>query len=188
MASLPAQRPAVHVDRRRCTRMYETRNETAQIDPSAAPVQYFCVYGPAWTCYCGSTPNASRARTSSPSAGSAKRCFRTDMHASIAVTPGHPSRSAGRDDLRHVFGTATCIWPPLTHTAAQPRRVKDHEIRCFCRSQALICVSGCGAGGARTHDRRIMSPARQQPLSGWLAWADIGSRDRAQADLDTYWA
>jgi len=30
---LPAQQVAVHVDRRCCTWMYETRNETAQICP-----------------------------------------------------------------------------------------------------------------------------------------------------------
>jgi len=31
--SSPAQRAAVDADRRLCTWMYETRNETAQIDP-----------------------------------------------------------------------------------------------------------------------------------------------------------
>jgi hypothetical protein len=31
--SLPTQPSAMHADRRRCTWMYETRNETAQIDP-----------------------------------------------------------------------------------------------------------------------------------------------------------
>ena len=32
--SLTAQRPAVHADGRRCTWMYETRNETTQVDGS----------------------------------------------------------------------------------------------------------------------------------------------------------
>jgi hypothetical protein len=31
--SLPAQRPEMHAHGRGCTCMYETRNETAQIDP-----------------------------------------------------------------------------------------------------------------------------------------------------------
>jgi hypothetical protein len=31
----PAQRPAVYADRRWCTWMYETRNDTTQVDPSA---------------------------------------------------------------------------------------------------------------------------------------------------------
>src|SRR5262249_20787493 len=44
------------------------------------------------------------------------------------------------------------------------------------------------AGGTRTHDRRIMSPARQQPLSGSLTWADMDGRHHAQADLGTYLA
>jgi len=30
---LPAQRPMVYADRRRCTWVYETRNETVQIRP-----------------------------------------------------------------------------------------------------------------------------------------------------------
>src|SRR5437867_6846355 len=43
--------------------------------------------GTAWTCCCGSTPSALWARTSSPSAGSAKRCARTDV-ASPPADPG----------------------------------------------------------------------------------------------------
>jgi hypothetical protein len=35
--SLAAQRPAVHADRRRCTWMYETRNETADRVYSSSP-------------------------------------------------------------------------------------------------------------------------------------------------------
>ena len=34
---LPAERPVIHADRRRCTWMYETRNETAQIDSPTGP-------------------------------------------------------------------------------------------------------------------------------------------------------
>jgi hypothetical protein len=33
MVYLPAQRAAVHADGRRCTWMYETKNETAQMAP-----------------------------------------------------------------------------------------------------------------------------------------------------------
>jgi hypothetical protein len=34
-----------------------------------------------------------------------------------------------------------------------------------------------GAGGTRIHDRRIMSPARQQLVPWSLAWAEMGWRD-----------
>ena len=43
-------------------------------------------------------------------------------------------------------------------------------------------------GWDSNHDRRIMSPARQQPSSGWLAWADTVWRHAAQTDFGTYWA
>jgi hypothetical protein len=39
-----------------------------------------------------------------------------------------------------------------------------------------------------SHERRIMSPARQQPQPGALNWADKGGGDHAQADLGTYLA
>ena len=45
-----------------------------------------------------------------------------------------------------------------------------------------------GAGGARTHDRRIMSPDRQHLASGCLTWEDIESRDHARADSGTHLA
>jgi hypothetical protein len=48
MVSLPAQRPAVHADGRRCTWMYETRNETARIGPPAG--------GDAWPCGVSHSP------------------------------------------------------------------------------------------------------------------------------------
>jgi integrase len=50
------------------------------------------------------------ARTSSPSAGSAKRCGRTDMD---AVSPSDLG-------LGHVLGTATCISPPTTAYSRTP--------------------------------------------------------------------
>ena len=40
MVYVPAQRPAVYGDERRCTWMYEARNETAQIDPPAGRVAW----------------------------------------------------------------------------------------------------------------------------------------------------
>ena len=43
-----------------------------------------------------------------------------------------------------------------------------------------------GAARTRTQDRRIMSPARQQPTAGLLTWADMESHDHAQADLGTF--
>jgi hypothetical protein len=46
----------------------------------------------------------------------------------------------------------------------------------------------CGAGGARTHDRRIMSPVRQHPSPRPLTWANVGSRHVVQADFGTYLA
>jgi integrase len=57
---------------------------------------------------CGSTPSASWARTSSPSAGSAKRFFRTERGCLCPSDLG----------LGHVLGTATCTSPP---TAAHSR-------------------------------------------------------------------
>ena len=57
------------------------------------------------------------------------------------------------------------------------------------RPVTASCQVRCGgAGGARTHDRRIMSPARQQPSSGQLTWADVLSRNHDLADLGTYLA
>ena len=59
------------------------------------------------------------------------------------------------------------------HTATQPRRIEDRERQAF--PQVIRALSGLkesGAGGARTHDRRIMSPARQQLMSDCLTWAD----------------
>jgi hypothetical protein len=44
------------------------------------------------------------------------------------------------------------------------------------------------SGGRAPYDRRIMSPVRQQPSSGWLTWADMESRDHARTDLGTYLA
>ena len=43
-----------------------------------------------------------------------------------------------------------------------------------------------GAGGARTHDRRIMSPIRQQRLAGGLTWVNGSSRRPAQPHFGTY--
>ena len=45
-----------------------------------------------------------------------------------------------------------------------------------------------GAGGARTHDRRIMSPARQQAALRQLTWAGTDERDAVRADFGTHWA
>ena len=63
--------------------------------------------GTASTCYCGSTPSASSARTSWPSAGSPRRCARTE--------------------LGHVLGTATCIWPPVAAHSSHERCEQDHD-------------------------------------------------------------
>ncbi len=50
-------------------------------------------------------------------------------------------------------------------------------------------VSRCRwCGGARTHDRRIMSPARQQSWSGRLSWANLADRDGAPPYFGTYLA
>jgi hypothetical protein len=45
-----------------------------------------------------------------------------------------------------------------------------------------------GAAGTRTQDRRIMSPARQQPVPYVVTWADTGSRDHGCGDLGTHLA
>ena len=49
MVSLAAHRLAVHADGRWCTQMYETRNETAQIELSAGLADRQCVLAIAWT-------------------------------------------------------------------------------------------------------------------------------------------
>jgi hypothetical protein len=43
-----------------------------------------------------------------------------------------------------------------------------------------------GAGGTRTHDRRIMSPVRQQVPLCLLTWANADDRDAAQPDFGAY--
>ena len=54
----------------------------------------------AWTCCCASTPSASWASPSWPSAGSAKRCARTDM--SGRRPPGKPAFRTSERGLRPV--------------------------------------------------------------------------------------
>jgi hypothetical protein len=46
----------------------------------------------------------------------------------------------------------------------------------------------CGAGGARTHDRRIMSPFRSQSASWRLTWPDAVCGDLAPPHFGTYLA
>ena len=75
-----------------------------------------------------------------------------------------------------------CTWP---HTRLADKITK---VRHFRRSQALTCVSGKWAGGTRTHDRRIMSPACHHPASGCLTCTDTAAHTIAQVDFGTHWA
>jgi hypothetical protein len=74
------------------------------------------------TCCCGSTQNASWARTSSPSAASAMRYGRTAM-------TSHRKSDLG---LWHVFGTASRIWRPwtaLSRTSSSQARSRITRVR-----------------------------------------------------------
>jgi hypothetical protein len=62
-----------------------------------------------------------------------------------------------------------------------PRRPQPHKAMAskIAERRAFPQVTGglsglkeSGAGGTRIHDRRIMSPARQQPVSYGVTWAD----------------
>ena len=80
---------------------------------------------------------------------------------------------------RPAFGRS---WP---HTAAHPTGPQDHEGFTFPRrSQGPIC--GCREWSG--WDRRIMSPASQQPLPYGVTWADATCRDHDCPDLGTYLA
>ena len=114
-----------------------------------------------------------RARTSSRNTGSAKPCARLTMM---------------------ILDLGTC-WhsePQMTAPGRlqPPRRTKPKisTAQRFRRSKPLTRGLESGAGGARTHDRRIVSPARQQPRSGCLTWADTNRRDHGCARLSTYLA
>src|SRR6266516_1641694 len=71
--------------------------------------------GTASTCCCGSTPSALWARTSSPSAGSAKRCARTNI-ASPAADPGALQQTvlSGCDRDRQQLGYPNLLGNRLT--------------------------------------------------------------------------
>ena len=81
---------------------------------------------------------------------------------------------AGQDELakRRITEALRDGWPQMTASGrTQPHIVtalKIAGILRFRRSKPLAEASMSGAGGARTHDRRIMSPARQQLPSGRL--------------------
>src|SRR5262245_66682370 len=71
--------------------------------------------GTVWTCCCGSTPSASWATTSSPSAGSAKRCARTDI-AGPPTVPGAPQQAvmSGGDRDGQQLGCPNLVGNRLT--------------------------------------------------------------------------
>jgi hypothetical protein len=133
---------------------------------------------PARRTRCGSTPRRPAHRDNSPAAGSWSRrsggraARRPDRAAGSAPSPGHRP-SARRKDLGHVMTLpdqrvdTTCTRTHFARRGSRPQAIAGHpgppaSERFASRGQIMTAaikrapeLRG-GAGGARTHDRRIM--------------------------------
>jgi hypothetical protein len=97
-------------------------------------------------------------------------------------------RAPGRADM-HLASRARHVrlqpgrYPPVNDAPSVletiSRDTVKHQPILFRQRSAENAHLTSGAGGVRTHDRRIMSPARQQVTSECLTWADTSWRRTA---------